>query len=206
MDEKELIKQHYERDNPWGMFNPSKIWGKLKRKQLKYVMKFMGSGKKVLDIACGPGVYSVAAAKKGNSVFAIDCASNMVEAARKYSKSQGVDVKIDVGDASSLDFEDSSFDTVLFIDVSHHLSDLTLEKIYSEIYRVLKPGGVLITDYKNKSNIALRLSYYMHSKKEFQLIARDYRGFRRLLKGYKIIDVKGIGFMKPYVNVVAKKC
>jgi SAM-dependent methyltransferase len=52
-------------------------------------------------------------------------------------KSRGVDLVID---ATELPFESRRFDIVYAVDVIHHISDLN--KLFSEVNRVLKPGGV----------------------------------------------------------------
>jgi SAM-dependent methyltransferase len=50
---------------------------------------------------------------------------------------RGVDLILD---ATELPFENSTFDIVYAVDVIHHITDLN--KLFSEINRVLKPGGV----------------------------------------------------------------
>lgn len=47
-----------------------------------------------------------------------------------------------LGDATFLPFADSSFDTVLLLDVLEHLADP--ERAIREVYRVLKSGGVFV--------------------------------------------------------------
>jgi SAM-dependent methyltransferase len=54
----------------------------------------------------------------------------------------GVPVTTVVTDAESLPFEDESFDVVMGHAVLHHIPDL--DRAFSEFFRVLKPGGVIV--------------------------------------------------------------
>lgn len=52
-------------------------------------------------------------------------------------KSMGIDTVVD---ATQLPFEDDSFDLVYAVDVVHHVDNLS--EMFSEIERVLRPGGI----------------------------------------------------------------
>jgi ubiquinone/menaquinone biosynthesis C-methylase UbiE len=47
-----------------------------------------------------------------------------------------------VVDATNLQFEDNSFDIVLFLRVLHHIDDYN--KALSEALRIIKPGGLIL--------------------------------------------------------------
>jgi ubiquinone/menaquinone biosynthesis C-methylase UbiE len=94
-----------------------------------------GPGVSLLDIACGPGWLSAAAAQRGTVVSALDFAENMVLLAR--SRCPEADVRN--GDAESLPFEPGRFDAVVCSFGILHLPNP--ERAVAEAYRVLKPGG-----------------------------------------------------------------
>lgn len=98
------------------------------------------SGNKILEIGVGNGRDSIYFAKMGNEVTGIDIAQGAVDLAKKNSKKEGVEDKIQfqVGDAENLEFPDESFDTVYSISVLH---STILAESFKEIARVLKPGG-----------------------------------------------------------------
>lgn len=54
-----------------------------------------------------------------------------------------------VADAASLPLKDSSFEQVIFADVLEHIPVGTESKAVSEIYRILKPGGILVLSTPN---------------------------------------------------------
>jgi ubiquinone/menaquinone biosynthesis C-methylase UbiE len=94
-----------------------------------------GPGVSLLDIACGPGWLSAAAAQRGTVVSALDFAENMVLLAR--SRCPEADVRN--GDAESLPFEPGRFDAVVCSFGILHLPNP--ERAVAEAHRVLRPGG-----------------------------------------------------------------
>lgn len=103
-------------------------------------------GQHVLDIACGPGIPSLAAAGlvgPNGSVTGVDLAPGMVELARKKAEEQGLkNVIFQEADGEALPFPDESFDVVLCNHGLVHMTDRT--KALHEMQRVLKKkDGVL---------------------------------------------------------------
>jgi SAM-dependent methyltransferase len=93
------------------------------------------SGSRLLDVACGPGYVSQAAAARGAEPTGLDVAAAMVERARV--RSPGLEFVI--GDAQRLPFEEASFDAVTMNFGILHLSEP--ETALAEARRVLMPGG-----------------------------------------------------------------
>jgi len=74
---------------------------------------------------------------------------------RKASRS-GLEVVFDVGLIEELAFPDATFDVVISRLAIHHLPDDLKRRGYTEILRVLKPGGnLLIADFKPPTNPVL---------------------------------------------------
>src|SRR5437868_7095825 len=68
---------------------------------------------RLLDIGCGAGQLTIPAAKRGIDVTGIDLAQNLVNQANARAKEEGLDVRIEQGDAEALPFPDASFDASL---------------------------------------------------------------------------------------------
>jgi SAM-dependent methyltransferase len=116
----------------------------------------------ILDVGCGPGFYSMLFGSKGYAVTGIDYSDKMVEVARKNAEDRGVDARFMVMDAQNLEFPDDSFDLVLSRDVFWCLEHP--ERAYSEILRVLRPGGMAIVSDGN---------YYLHHYNEDYARSRE---------------------------------
>ena len=100
----------------------------------------VAQGKDVLELATGPGMIARHIAPSAASVIATDFAPKMIETARKAKNPENV--RFEVADATSLRFEDKSFDVVVIANALHIIPNP--EKALAEIRRVLKDDGVLI--------------------------------------------------------------
>jgi SAM-dependent methyltransferase len=130
------------------------------------------SGKRVLDAACGPGVYTEWLLARGAKVVSVDASPKMVELARQRL-GEGADVR--QADLSKpLTFlNDESFDIVL--------SPLTMEYIedwhstFGEFYRVLRPTGYFVL------SVTHPFSDYTYFKSnnyfETELVGSVWKGF-----------------------------
>ena len=96
--------------------------------------------KDVLELATGPGMIARHIAPLANHVVATDFAPKMIETARKAKNPENL--SFEVADATSLRFEDKSFDAVVIANALHIIPNP--EKALAEIRRVLKDDGVLI--------------------------------------------------------------
>jgi ubiquinone/menaquinone biosynthesis C-methylase UbiE len=90
-----------------------------------------GPGTSLLDVACGPGWLSAAAAQRGAVVSALDFAENMVLLAR----SRCPEADVHIADAESLPFEPDRFNAVVCSFGILHLPNP--EHAVSEAYRVI---------------------------------------------------------------------
>lgn len=110
--------------------------------------------KKVLDIACGEGYGSNLMSEFAKEVVGVDLSSKIIDHAQnKYIKSN---LSFLVGSASSIPFENDTFDVVVSYETLEHLYEH--EEMISECHRVLKNNGILIIStpekktYSDKSN------------------------------------------------------
>jgi SAM-dependent methyltransferase len=99
------------------------------------------AGQRVLDVACGNGNASLAAARRFCDVTGIDYVPMLLDEARKRAEAEGLGVDFREGDAEQLPFEDASFDVVLSTLGVMFAPDQ--EKAANELLRVCKPGGTI---------------------------------------------------------------
>ena len=130
--------------NIWDIFAPVYEFAMRSQKSIyDYMYERIGEvaqGKDVLELATGPGMIARHIATSAASVTATDFAPKMIETARKAKNPENL--SFEVADATSLRFEDKSFDVVVIANALHIIPNP--EKALAEIRRVLKDDGVLI--------------------------------------------------------------
>jgi ubiquinone/menaquinone biosynthesis C-methylase UbiE len=97
-------------------------------------------GRRVLDAACGPGLYLTDLLERGAEVTAFDASPVMVNLARQQSKGQ---VRIDQAALGEpLPYPEGAFDLIVCALAIHYASDRAAA--FAEFYRVLRPGGGVV--------------------------------------------------------------
>jgi len=96
-------------------------------------------GERVLDVACGSGNTSLAAARRWAAVTGIDFTPHLLDVARRRFEVEGFTGTFLEGDADDLPFPDGSFDVVLSSFGAMFAPDQ--EKAAGELLRVCRPGG-----------------------------------------------------------------
>src|SRR5258708_3577504 len=109
---------------------------------IKTLLDYFGKRKiknlKVLDIGASTGIIDNILAKSFKEVIGTDIDKDAVKFAQENFKRKNLRFKVD--DAMKLSFKDNSFDVVICTHVYEHVPNPN--KLFKEIYRVLKPGGV----------------------------------------------------------------
>ncbi|MBN2391459.1 MAG: class I SAM-dependent methyltransferase [Anaerolineae bacterium] len=97
-------------------------------------------GKAVLDAGCASGYSTQVIARmfRPASLYAFDLMPEQIERARQ----RGVEANFFVGDIATMELPDAQFDAAFTFGVFHHVPVWT--EAVAEVYRVLKPGGVLV--------------------------------------------------------------
>ena len=101
----------------------------------------------ILDDGAGAGFFTMLLASLGHRVTAIDYSDGMVGYIKENTAKRGLAAEVYQMDAQDLKFEDESFDAVVQRNFIWNLD--SPEEAYSEIYRVLKPGGIFFIDDGN---------------------------------------------------------
>jgi 2-polyprenyl-3-methyl-5-hydroxy-6-metoxy-1,4-benzoquinol methylase len=104
---------------------------------------------KILDAGCGPGLMTRLLQKKGWDVVACDYSPGMINTSKKKAKEEGLaDVyhRLDLKELSKLK---QKFSIVILNGVLPYISESEEAKVFSEIHKVLAPGGYLIASHYN---------------------------------------------------------
>ncbi len=156
------------------------------------------AGKRVLEIGVGLGTDLVQFGKAGAFCHGIDITDkHLLSTARNFAV-RGLNVELKKCDATEISYPDNTFDAVYSFGVIHHIPNA--ERVFAEIFRVLKPGGTLYVGLYYKYS-----AFHIISKLLLQgIIERDL--FRLGYKGLLATIEKGADGknIKPYVKLYSK--
>lgn len=108
-------------------------------------------GRRLLDLGCGRGEWSVFLAFKGAVIAAVDISWEGVRSARASAQASGCYPRVCAAVASAyrLPFPENTFDLVHGQFILHHLN---VETVGWELRRVLKPGGIAVFKENSANN------------------------------------------------------
>ncbi len=109
-------------------------------------------GLRVLDAACGPGLYAEELLARGAEVVAFDASAPMLELTRERLGGKLELHKAELG--QPLPFEDEEFDLVLCALAIHYVEDRAAA--LAELHRVLAPKGALVLSTQHPTQDWLR--------------------------------------------------
>ena len=115
---------------------------------MRYIQKFLKPGTKILEIGAATGRYSIALAKMGYDVTAVDLVPKHVEIMKSKTR-RLKNFRCMVADALDLNmFEDGAFDMVLNFGPMYHLFNRKdKKKAIKETLRVAAKGGICMFAY-----------------------------------------------------------
>lgn len=209
------VEPHYRKENIENV-----------RKYIKMIKK-KTKGEKLLDIGCGMGFIIDIAKEYFSFIRGIDVTPAMLEKVDLTSKNK-CDIKVILAKAENIPFKNSTFDAVTAYAVLHHLKDLY--KVFSEIYRVLKKGGMFYSgldpnyyfweafsklDKKNKYSDIVSRELKAVTDKDLEL-AKELKLSKKIIdkaeyhkhirKGFKAEEIeamiKKIGFSECKIELV----
>ena len=153
-------------------------------------------GKKLLDAGCGTGWFSKAAVERGALVTSFDIGENLLAEVKKKCESNRV-----LGSVLEMPFASDSFDYIVSSEVIEHVVEPYTA--IREMFRVLKPGGLMILSTPNKIWKWTLFVANLFNLRPYQGL-ENWSGWRQLKKellasGFEIEKMEGIHLV-PFVH------
>ena len=156
-----------------------------------------------IDIGCSIGFFAQALTPYFKTVFGLDIDVNALSEAQKLPGNDVDNLAFLTGDSLNLPFADNSIDLILCNHTYEHVPDA--EILFSEIQRVLKPGGrcylgaasrlilmephyhLLFLSWLPKL-LAHKYMQIMGKGDEYYEMLRTYWGIRKLIRAFDVTD------------------
>jgi 2-polyprenyl-3-methyl-5-hydroxy-6-metoxy-1,4-benzoquinol methylase len=124
-------------EKSWGWGTPAGKIRAQRRAKLIIAASELNSGKKVLEIGCGTGLFTEIFAETGADIIAVDISPELLQKA----KSRNLPPTVHILEKRFEDCDlDGPFDAILGSSILHHLA---VKAALAKIYELLKPGGVI---------------------------------------------------------------
>lgn len=111
----------------------------------------------ILDLGSGDGTIAVDLAKQGKTVYALEISNEGIEKTKARAQKAHVSVHVREQDMyQPLSFKDKSLDAVIAFQSLNHNTLSEIEKLFVEITRILKYGGLFIVKTANFNSFNLK--------------------------------------------------
>ena len=151
LNEEQRQDRMYKSSEAKNLYIESQHWTKFEQIEFPthcyvYAVKRLGNiiGKRILDIGCGDGWFSVILAKRGAIVEGMDISTAAIEIAKTRAKVNDVENVTNFRKMSAydLDYPGNHFDMIVGLSFLHHIAEK--QRIAEPLYRILKPKGKII--------------------------------------------------------------
>lgn len=177
MTEKDLVVKHYSTYEEEERFTPRH--GQVEfLTTMEYIHRYLKPGMRILEIGAGTGRYSIALAREGYRVDALELVEHNIEVFRlKFAKTD--EVNLIQGNALDLSvYEDETFDITLSLGPMYHLFDeLKRKKAMEEAVRVTKKGGYIFAAYCMNEATMLQYAFGKNLLMDYRrmgLVSQDF--------------------------------
>lgn len=163
----------------------------------------------LLDLGCGDGRDSIYFFNNGLQVTAVDFSKSGVE----KLKARQPKISCILRDIRNVNFAENSFDVIYAHLSLHYFDDKTTSKIFNNLYKILKKGGLIFVKSKSADDVLFgqgeKVGENMYKKGHVRhFFTKEYMAEE--LKMFKIIKVRKTlsvyhGYKSSFIETVATK-
>ncbi len=119
------------------------VLGRMYRRRVELCLGECTGGKRVLEVGFGSGLSFVNLSEMYREVHGLDLKADIEKVSAVFTRRE-IRTHLRSGDVLDMPFEDDYFDTVLLISILEHLKPDQQQRAFSQIRRVLRPGGQVV--------------------------------------------------------------
>lgn len=181
--------------------------------------------RKILDLGCGTGKHSIFLAQKEFSVYATDISLTGINIAKEKAELLNLNnIQFKQHDMRAIPFTNNFFDAVICIWTIYHGTLDGIRKTVNEIWRVLKPNGMVITDFLSISDSTYGIGkeierntflgakdteedvpHHYSTREELIRLFSQFQGLKIRSASNTYVDERGENYIRKYLNVQAIK-
>ena len=113
----------------------TEFWKKVFKAELEYILHELKGAKDILSVGCGPAIIEAGLAEHGFNVTGLDISREALNQAPDS-------IRTVIGSAENMDFEDCSFDAVIYIASLQFIENY--KQAIKHTTRVIRPNGKLL--------------------------------------------------------------
>ncbi|TFF84016.1 class I SAM-dependent methyltransferase [Candidatus Heimdallarchaeota archaeon] len=136
----------------WKEVDDESFW-RIPNGEVMALIYYLGKdpSKIVYDLGCGLGRHTVYFAAQGYQVYASDISAVAVKETKAWLAAEGLSAVVEQGKMTTIKQPSETFDLVVSFNVIYHAYKKNIEKAITEIYRILKPGGLFFGTFLSKN-------------------------------------------------------
>lgn len=180
------------------------IVGRMFRRRIELCLAECTGGERVLEVGFGAGVTFLNLNEKYKEIHGLDLNAKVSDVAGVFRARQ-IETHLQNGSVLSMPYANDFFDAVLLISILEHLKPSEQIQAFSEVRRVLKPGGQIIYGVPIERRLMVAMFWLLGfniREHHFSTQKDVFEAANNVLEKVKIIPMKSVpSFFGPVYEI-----